>query len=87
MVTETDEVAAALDRVRAADPNGAISLPELVILGAECKVEQLERQHLDNAVRAQLREQFLERTRTGEGVDWDALTGVREHGWSHAEHG
>ena len=42
MVTETDKVGAALDRVRQADPDGAVSLGELVLLGAACKVELLE---------------------------------------------
>lgn len=84
MVTETDAVGAALDRVRAADPAGRVNLAELVILGAGRKVEQLEQADADAEHRAALRERFLERTRTGEGIDWDALTAAREHGWTHA---
>jgi hypothetical protein len=83
MVTETDEVGAALDRVRHADPDGAVSLSELVVLGADRKVELLEQAQRDDQRRAELRERFLQRTRSGEGVDWDALAEVRERGWAH----
>jgi hypothetical protein len=86
MVTETDEVGAALDRVRAADPDGTVSLAELVVLGAACKLDQLEEARRDDQRRATLREQFLQRTRTGEGVDWDALVDVHDRGWTHAAH-
>jgi hypothetical protein len=83
MVTETEEVGGALDRVRAVDPDGKVNLAELVVLGAEAKVEQLVRHRDDEARRAALRESFLERTRTGAGIDWDALTHAHEHGWVH----
>ena len=84
MITETDEVGAALDRVRRADPDGAVSLSELVVLGAPVKVAQIEQARRDNERRAELRERFLQRTRSGEGVDWDALAEVHERGWAHA---
>jgi hypothetical protein len=87
MVTETDEVSAALDRVRAVDPNGKVNLAELVVLGAGAKVEQLQRTRAHDDSRAALRESFLDRTRTGAGVDWDALTHVHEHGWAHRADG
>jgi hypothetical protein len=87
MITETDEVGVALDRVRAVDPDGKVNLAELVILGAGAKVEQLERDRDDDARRATLRERFLERTRSGAGVDWDALADVHEHGWAHGSDG
>jgi hypothetical protein len=86
MVTETDEVGAALDRVRAATPDGSVNLAELVVLGAARKVEQIEQVRSDDQRRAALREQFLQRTRTGEGVDWNALVDVHERGWAHATH-
>jgi hypothetical protein len=86
-VTETNEVGAALDRVRQADPAGSVNLGELVVLGAACKVELLEQAQRDDQRRAELRERFLQRTRTGEGVDWDALVEVHERGWTHAADG
>ena len=61
MVTETDEVGGALDRVRAVDPDGKVNLAELVVLGADAKVEQLVRHREDEARRAALRESFLDR--------------------------
>lgn len=85
MVTETDEVQDALDRVRRADPGRPVNLSELVVLGAAHKVEQLERARGDAERRAALRERFLQRTRTGEGVDWAALRDVREQGWTHEQ--
>jgi hypothetical protein len=84
MITETDEVGAALDRVRQADPDGTFNLGELVVLGAQCKVDLIEQAQRDDERRAELRERFLQRTRSGEGVDWDALADVHEHGWAHA---
>jgi hypothetical protein len=83
MITETDEVGAALDRVRRADPDGAVNLGELVVLGAHAKVELIEQAQGDDERRAELRERFLQRTRSGEGVDWAALAEVRERGWVH----
>ena len=82
-VTETDDVGAALDRVRAASPDGTVNLTELVILGAGAKVDQLTQDRADTDRRARLRARFLARTRSGDGVDWDALTSVHEHGWAH----
>lgn len=84
MVTETDAVGAALERVRQATPDHSVSLAELVVLGAERKVRLLESEQSDDRRRAALRERFLERTRTGDGVDWEALVNVPERGWTHA---
>lgn len=87
MITETDEVGAALERVRQADPRHTVSLGELVVLGAERKVELIERDHDDQQRRAELRERFLRRTRSGAGIDWDALLDVNERGWAHSADG
>src|SRR4051794_33273717 len=87
MVTETDEVGAALERVREADPGGRVNLAELVVLGAERKVELIEQACSDDQHRAHLRERFLHRTRTGEGVEWQALLDVHERGWTHSASG
>ncbi len=83
MITETDDVGAALDRVRLADPRQKVNLAELVVLGAERKIELIEREHGDHQRRAELRERFLRRTRSGAGVDWDALLDVHDRGWAH----
>jgi hypothetical protein len=37
----------------------------------------------DDVLRAELRNRFLVRTRSGRGVDFEALTEVHEHGWTH----
>jgi hypothetical protein len=37
------------------------------------------------ARRLALRESFLERTRTGDGLDFEAL--LEQHGWTHGERG
>jgi hypothetical protein len=83
MVTETDEVGAALERVRQSDPGHEVNLSELVVLGAGRKVELIERERDDDQRRAELRERFLRRTRTGEGIDWEALLDVHDRGWAH----
>jgi hypothetical protein len=87
MVTETDEVGAALERIRQADPSHTINLPELVVLGAERKVELIEQERHDDEHRAKLRERFLSRTRTGAGIDWEALQDVHDRGWAHPADG
>ena len=87
MVTETDEVGAALERVRQADPDHAANLAELVVLGAERKVELIERERGDDQRRAELRDRFLRRTRAGQGIDWEALLDVHDRGWAHAADG
>lgn len=78
MITETDEVGVALERVRQADPDHAFNLAELVVLGAERKIEMLERSPHDDEHRAELRERFLRRGRTGAGVDWDLLLAAHD---------
>jgi len=83
-VTETDEVASALDRIRAADATGQVNLAELVVLGAERKLQDLALRRDDERRRGELRERFLARTASGEGIDWDAMDEVHERGWSHA---
>ena len=37
----------------------------------------------DELLRAELRERFLARTRSGRGVDFEALAEVHERGWTH----
>jgi hypothetical protein len=81
MVTETDEITAALERVRAVTDD-KVNIGELVLLGAERKVELAEAERNDSGRRAALREQFLDRTRSGAGVDFEALLRVHDEGWA-----
>lgn len=80
-ITETDDVADMLDRVRVAT-GGPPDLPELVKLGAQAKLRQLDQARADDERRRVLRQRFAERTLTGEGIDVAALREVREHGWA-----
>ena len=81
MITETDDIGAALDRVRSADPGRKVNLSELVLLGAERKIEQLATSRAIDHEQRTLAMRFLERTRTGEGIDWEAAVYAHEHGW------
>jgi hypothetical protein len=87
MITETDEVGRALQRVRDADPGHPVSLTELVVLGAERKVALIDQQRGDERRRGELRERFLARTRSGAGIDWQALQDVHDRGWAHRADG
>lgn len=78
-ITETDDVAAVLDRVRGAT-GGEVNLPELVKLGGEAKLRQLSEARAQDEHRLQLRRRFAERTLAG--IDVDALHEVRERGWA-----
>jgi hypothetical protein len=53
------------------------------VLGAERKVELIARERLDDGHRAEVRER-LSHTRTGAGIDWEALQDVRDWGWAPA---
>jgi hypothetical protein len=81
-VTETDEVGVALRRVEAATGTRP-DLAELVVLGSEVKISKATEHRERDQAQAQLRARFLERTRTGEGIDLDALDRVRAAGWRH----
>lgn len=83
MVTETDEVGAALARMRRADPGRAVNLAELVVLGVDRKLELIERERIHDQRRAELRERFLRRTTTGERLDWETLLEAHDRGWAH----
>jgi len=84
MITETDEVGAALGRVQQAAPGHTVNLAELVLLGAERKLQLLESERGEDRRRAALRERFLARTRSREGMDWETLVNVHDRGWMHA---
>jgi len=79
-VTETPEVAAALDPLRAR--LGDVRLGELVVLGAREKLRQLARDDVD-AVEA--RERLAQRVRRREsGGDVELADRVRREGWLRA---
>jgi hypothetical protein len=80
-ITETDEVASVLDRVRA-ETGGILDLPELVRLGGEAKLRELSAARAVDQRRAVLRQRFAERTATAEGIDVEALREVHEQGWT-----
>lgn len=81
MVTETNELTAALARLRAMT-DAKVSFAELMLLGAERKAELLQAQRDDDERRAALREQFLARTSTRSGVDFEALLRAHDEGWA-----
>jgi hypothetical protein len=84
-ITETDDVEQALAPLRA--EGARLDFAELVIRGAQSKLADLQVEREDDARRRALREQFLERTRTGQGIDFEALLGVHERGWIHSVDG
>jgi hypothetical protein len=80
-VTETPPVREALDALRVRGER--VRMGELVIRGARERLRELESERDDEARRAELRRQLVERLHTGEGIDVDAAYEVREHGWIH----
>lgn len=80
-MTETPPVERALRRLRALRPGQRIDFAELVVLGAERKAQQLEREGDEGAQRRALIEQFLG-LRSGEDVDAHAGLDVHESGWT-----
>lgn len=80
MVTETEPVQRALEPLRAIGQR--VDMGELVILGAQRKLDEVRRSQRDAAERRKLREQFLDLTSRGDVFDLDAAAEVREHGWA-----
>jgi hypothetical protein len=80
-VTETPPVREALDALRLRGER--VRMGELVIRGARERLRELEAEREDEAHKAKLRRQLVERLHTGEGIDVDAAYEVREHGWIH----
>lgn len=80
-ITETPEVEAALDRLRGALGGERIKLGELVILGADTKLAQLQEQRDQAAAR---RKRLADRIRNREPlpIDLDAAEEVRRTGWA-----
>jgi hypothetical protein len=80
-ITETPRVREALEPLRR---NGLkVSLADLLVLGAEQRLRQLEAEQADEERRRQLRLDLVRRLHTGEGLDVAAAYEVRETGWTH----
>lgn len=60
-----------------------VRLDDLVIRGARERLREIEAADAEEARKAELRRQLVERLRTGEGLDAQAAYEVREHGWTH----
>lgn len=82
-ITEVGPVEDALRRVREA--TGGANLRELIVLGADAKleVETERRQALER--RTTLRERLIARTTRPAAVDLAAAEEVRRHGWSRSD--
>jgi hypothetical protein len=80
-VTETPRVREALEPLRRRGLK--VDLADLLVLGAEQRMRQLEAEQAEEERRRELRLQLIERLRTGEGLDVAAAYEVRETGWTH----
>jgi len=80
-VTETEEVERALEPLR--ERGVPFDLAQLVVLGAAALEQQVVARERDDELRRARREQFLERTRRGLGIDVDVAVRVRDQGWTH----
>lgn len=78
-ITETNEVAEALSRVRAVGET--LDLKRLVVLGAERLVEEHQSRVDDEDRRAALRHRLLARTLTTPGVDIEIAKWAHEQAW------
>jgi hypothetical protein len=81
-ITETPAVQAALDELRDELGNERVQLGELVILGAQAKLSQLQSRRAD---RSAAWRRLAERVRAGDvPVDRAAADEVRRTGWSRS---
>lgn len=80
-ITETPRVREALEPLRRRGLK--VDLADLLVLGAEQRLQQLEREQADEERRRELRLDLVRRLRTGEGLDVAAAYEVRETGWTH----
>jgi hypothetical protein len=80
-ITETPRLRDKLEPLRR---RGArVDFGELVELGAETRLAQLEARETEEQRKARLRRELVEQLRTSEGLDVAAAYEVREHGWTH----
>jgi hypothetical protein len=80
-ITETPRVRKALEPLRRQGLK--VDLGDLVVLGAEQRLRQMEAEQAEEERRRELRLQLVEQLRTGEGLDVAAAYEVRETGWTH----
>ncbi|HEY7829710.1 MAG TPA: hypothetical protein VIC06_04005 [Solirubrobacteraceae bacterium] len=80
-ITETPPMQAALNELRSRGER--IRLGDLVIRGAQVRLQELKEKRDEEARRAELRRDLVKRLHTGEGLDAEAAYEVREHGWTH----
>ncbi len=80
-ITETPRIREALEPLREAGIK--VDLAELVVLGAEIRLREIEAEEADEQRKAALRQRLIERLRTGKGIDIAAAYAVHEHGWAH----
>ncbi len=83
MITETPEIEIALEPLRARGV--PVALPELVIKGAEMTLAEVQATAEDEGRRLAARERFLERTRSGAGLDLDIMLDPRRSAWERPE--
>lgn len=79
MITETAEVEAALEPLRSRGI--PFSFQKLAIKGAEATMAELRATAEEEDRRRAARERFLERTRTGAGLDLDILSDAGRPAW------
>jgi len=80
-VAETPRVREALEPLRRRGLK--VDLADLLVLGAEQRLRQLEAEQAEEERRRALRLELVEQLRTGEGLDVAAAYEVRETGWTH----
>lgn len=78
-ITETPPVQEALDRLRSRGID--VDLPDLVVRGADVRLRELDEMAWSEQEQAALRERFLDRSSSGEGIDVGVLIDVHERGW------
>lgn len=84
-VTETPPVERVLRRLRRAQPDERIDFKELVILGAEVKLERVERGAGRDTDRRDNRVNSFLALRAGDCMDVAAGLALHESGWVRAE--
>jgi hypothetical protein len=78
-ITETSKVEQALSPLRKAGV--PIDIPELVIKGADVKLNEARKAATDDERRLALRKRFLKRTHEGGGIELTVALKVREDSW------
>jgi hypothetical protein len=83
-VTETEPIAEAMEKARRllhSDRDNVV-LTHLIVRGAEALEREVQAARHDTHRRERLKQRFLRRSASFEGLDPDALLTVREEGWT-----